>query len=83
MTHDEAYRAFERRWAAVCLANNETHHGGHPPSPRAQEAVARIVVDLCDRGGLKHAWHAFDEETRFAIATTWARLIDGATGDSA
>jgi hypothetical protein len=42
---------------------------------RARLAAQAIVSDLCDRGGIKHAWNDIDKEIQQEIVDTWHEII--------
>lgn len=46
------------------------------PSPKALEAVDKIVEDLTDRRGLRQEWENIDEEIQAEIKLAWAKVID-------
>jgi hypothetical protein len=46
------------------------------PSPKAVEAVERIVDDLTNRRGLRQEWENIDEEIQAEIKLGWAKEID-------
>lgn len=41
----------------------------------ARKAVKRIIDDLTDRRGLRHAWDGIDDDIRAEIESTWAMII--------
>lgn len=40
------------------------------------DIASKIVDDICDRKGLKSAWHSIDDSTQEDIIETWSGLID-------
>ena len=45
------------------------------PEPVAL-AVEAIVADLCDRRGIKHAWHEIDDDVQDEIRYVWGLIIE-------
>jgi hypothetical protein len=41
----------------------------------AAEAVAFIIKDLKDRGGLGEAWGRIDDDTKREIVDAWIRIV--------
>lgn len=41
------------------------------PRQQAEEVVKRILDDLTDRKGLRHAWESIDEEIQQEIIEAW------------
>lgn len=41
----------------------------------ARKAVTRIIDDLTDRRGLRHAWDGIDDDIRAEIESTWTMII--------
>ena len=41
----------------------------------ARRAVAKIIRDMTDRRGFRHAWDDCDEDVRAEIETEWTRLV--------
>jgi hypothetical protein len=42
-------------------------------------AVEAIVVDLCDRRSIKHAWHEIDDDVQAEIKYVWGIIIENCT----
>lgn len=43
----------------------------------AEAIVDEIIMDICDRRGLRQAWEAIDEGVQREIRDTWIEIVKG------
>ncbi len=47
----------------------------------ANDIVAGIVVDLCDKGGMQEMWEEFGVDAQARIKQEWVEIAFGRMGD--